>query len=86
MLQVRIFTQSNPDPMALTFDETERPQIEIQLTDGTRITLSRFADGRAEIMVNGLQGDEIHIRPRSNVFDVIATSVSALREQDPNYE
>lgn len=82
MLQLRIFTQNDPEPTVLTFAESEQPQIQIELADGTLIKLAHFAEGRAEIMVSGLLGDEVHIRPRSNVFDVITTASpsSVLRE------
>lgn len=71
MIQLRIFTQSDPEPAALTFDEREQPQFQLELDDGTRIRLVHVAEGRVEIMVSGLLGDEVHIRPRSNVFDVM---------------
>lgn len=71
MIQLRIFTLSDPEPAALMFAEGEEPQIQLELADGTRIRLAHFAEGRAEIMVSGLLGDEVHIRPRNNVFDVV---------------
>lgn len=88
MLQLRIFTQSNPEPVVLTFTESEQPQFQIELADGTRIRLAHFIAGGAEIMVNGLLGDEVHIRPRSNVFDVITTAspTRVLRDQDELHE
>lgn len=71
MIEIRIFTQSGMQPLVLSYLESDQPQIQIELADGTRLQIARFAEGRAEIMVSGLMGDEVHIRPRSNVFDVI---------------
>jgi hypothetical protein len=81
MIQLRIFTQNNSEPTVLTFAEAEQPQFQIELVDGTFIRLAHFAEGCAEIMVNGLIGDEVHIRPRSNVFDVVTTSAVVLKER-----
>ena len=53
------------------FAESEQPQIQLELAGGTRIRLAPGAEGCAEIMVSGLRGDEVHIRPRSNAFDVM---------------
>lgn len=88
MLQLRIFTQSDPEPTVLTFVESDQPQIQIELADGTCIRLAHFAEGRAEIMVSGLLGDEVHIRPRSNVFDVLTTPSpsSVLRDHEAHHE
>lgn len=82
MLQLRVFTQSDPEPTVLTFAESEQPQFQIELADGTCIRLAHFSEGRAEIMVSGLLGDEVHIRPRSNVFDVVTASALALKQPD----
>lgn len=38
MIQLRIFTQSDPEPAVLTFAESEQPQL--QLAGGTRIRLA----------------------------------------------
>jgi hypothetical protein len=85
MIQLRIFTQGDPEPAALIFAESEEPQIQLELADGTRIRLAHFAEGRAEIMVSGLLGDEVHIRPRSNVFDVVtAPGPQVTRDRSPN--
>jgi hypothetical protein len=82
MIQLRIFTRDDLEPASLMFAESEEPQIQLELADGTRIRLAHFAEGRAEITVSGLLGDEVHIRPRSNVFDVV-TAPGTQRTSGP---
>jgi hypothetical protein len=85
MIQLRIYTQSDSEPTVFTFAESDQPQIQLELADGTRIRLAHFAEGRTEIMVSGLLGDEVHIRPRSNVFDVLmAPSSNNQNGRSPN--